>query len=343
MKKISTLTSFVFGMKTLATLNLLILLGFSPFSKVFAQHDPEFTQYYANPLALNPAFAGSEVCPVIHINYRNQWPGLAANFTTTSVSYDQYVSKLGGGVGLYLMNDRQSVSGAFNGTYISGMYAYQLKFNHKWSFRFGAEAAFAQWSLNADELTFGDQIHPQRGFIYNTSETFVGLQDNVVDFSIGGLVFSDDMYFGAAFRHLTQPELLFMQGAQWPMRINAHFGWRKALNPGGLKSQEEKRYISPNLIYSYQAGFQQANAGFYVYNDPLSIGVWYRHVFNYSDAIAVSLGLKTGKYRIGYSYDFTISSLGNNASAGAHELSLAINLQCRKPREVIRIPVCPKF
>jgi type IX secretion system PorP/SprF family membrane protein len=343
MKKISTLTSFVFGMKTLATLNLLILLGFYPFSKALAQHDPEFTQYYANPLALNPAFAGSEICPVVHINYRNQWPGLAANFTTTSVSYDQYVSKLGGGVGLYVMSDRQSVTGAFKGTYISGMYAYQLKINPKWSFRFGAEAAWAQWSLGADDLTFGDPIHPQRGFIYNTNETFVNMQDNVVDFSVGGLAFSDDMYFGVAVRHITQPELVFMQGAQWPMRINAHFGWRKPINPSGLKSEEEKRYISPNLIYSYQAGFQQANAGFYVYNDPISIGLWYRHVFNYSDAIALSLGLKTGNYRIGYSYDFTVSSLGNNASAGAHELSLSINLNCRKPREVIRIPVCPKF
>ncbi|MFP5470833.1 MAG: PorP/SprF family type IX secretion system membrane protein [Bacteroidia bacterium] len=329
--------------KVIKTIHIVVLMTIFSSKNMYSQHDPEFTQYYANPIYLNPAFAGSEICPVIHINYRNQWPGLAANFTTTSVSYDQYVSKLGGGIGLYIMSDRQSVNGAFKGTYISGMYAYQLKINHVWSFRFGAEGAWSQWTLNADELTFGDQIHPQRGFIYNTNETFGGLQDNVFDFSVGGLAFSDDMYVGLTARHLTEPELVFMEGAKWPMRFNLHFGWRKPINTGGLKSKEDKSYISPNLIFSQQERFRQLNIGTYIYNDPVSIGVWYRHVFGYSDAIAVSLGIKTGQYRIGYSYDFTVSSLTNSASAGAHEISLGINLRCRKPREVIRVPVCPKF
>ena len=38
--------------------------------------DPEFTQFYANPLYLNPAFAGSSHCPRMNLNYRNQWPAL---------------------------------------------------------------------------------------------------------------------------------------------------------------------------------------------------------------------------------------------------------------------------
>ncbi|MFT5922039.1 MAG: hypothetical protein ACI8TS_001371, partial [Flavobacteriales bacterium] len=36
--------------------------------------DPEFTQFYANPLYLNPAFAGTARCPRLVMNYRNQWP-----------------------------------------------------------------------------------------------------------------------------------------------------------------------------------------------------------------------------------------------------------------------------
>lgn len=338
MKKISTLFIVAFWKKIMIT----SILGIITISN-YGQHDPEFTQYYANPIYLNPAFAGSEICPVIHINYRNQWPGLAANYTTSSFSYDQYVRKLGGGIGFYVMSDKQSVNNAFRGFYASGMYAYQLKINRDWSFRFGAQAAYAQWSINPDELTFGDQIHPQRGFIYNTNETFSALKDETMDFSVGGLAFSEDMYFGITAKHLTQPNIIFMQGAQWPMKLTAHFGWKKPLNTRGLRSKEDKSYISPNLIYSKQGEFQQANIGLYVYNDPVSIGFWYRHAFNYSDAIAISLGINTGQYRIGYSYDFTISSLGNNQSAGAHEISLGINLKCKKPREVIRIPVCPKF
>lgn len=319
---------------------LLFLVGISFSSN--AQHDPEFTQYYANPLYLNPAFAGSNICPRVHINYRNQWPGLSANFVTTSASYDQYVDKLNGGIGFYVMNDRQSSTGAFKSTYVSAMYAYQAKLNQDWSLRFGGEAAYNQWAVDIDELTFGDQIHPQRGFIYNTNERILNEKQSVFDFSIGGLVFSENMYFGGAVHHLSQPEINFIDDSYWPMRFNAHFGWKKEFNTRGIR-KSDRNYISPNLVYSYQQGFQQANIGFYVFKNPMTYGLWYRHAFNYSDAIAVSIGFHAGKYRIGYSYDFTIGSLQNRYSSGAHELSLAIDIDCTKPRKVVRIPVCPKF
>ena len=44
--------------------------------------DPQFTQFYANPLYLNPAFAGTVRCPRAVLNYRNQWPALTGTFVT---------------------------------------------------------------------------------------------------------------------------------------------------------------------------------------------------------------------------------------------------------------------
>ena len=67
--------------------------------KVEAQ-DPEFSQFYANPLYLNPAFAGTARCPRVSLNYRNQWPGISGTFITTSATYDQQVESLYGGLGL---------------------------------------------------------------------------------------------------------------------------------------------------------------------------------------------------------------------------------------------------
>ena len=43
--------------------------------------DPQFSQYYAAPLYLNPAFTGSEMLPRIGANYRNQWPGIELDFS----------------------------------------------------------------------------------------------------------------------------------------------------------------------------------------------------------------------------------------------------------------------
>ncbi len=61
--------------------------------------DPQFTQFYANPLYLNPAFAGTARCPRVVMNYRNQWPALTGTFVTTSASYDQHVDGLNGWLG----------------------------------------------------------------------------------------------------------------------------------------------------------------------------------------------------------------------------------------------------
>ena len=49
-------------------------------NKTLAQ-DPQFSQFYAAPLYLNPAFAGSAQEARVGINYRNQWPQIDdANF-----------------------------------------------------------------------------------------------------------------------------------------------------------------------------------------------------------------------------------------------------------------------
>jgi hypothetical protein len=54
-------------------------------------------------------------------------------------------------------------------------------------------------------------------------------------------------------------------------------------------------------------------------------------------------GITTDKIKIGYSYDITVSKLGNGISGGSHEVSLGFNLKCRrKPRNFRKIS-CPSF
>ncbi|NBU92563.1 MAG: type IX secretion system membrane protein PorP/SprF, partial [Flavobacteriia bacterium] len=38
--------------------------------------DPTFTQFYSNPLYLNPALTGATGCSRFSFNYRNEWPQL---------------------------------------------------------------------------------------------------------------------------------------------------------------------------------------------------------------------------------------------------------------------------
>ena len=93
--------SQVFSNKFLKVVPLLVGICLLFSGKCFAQ-DPMFTQFYSNPIYLNPAFSGSNKCPRIVSNYRNQWPGFSGDFITTSVSYDQYIDAIKGGLGVML-------------------------------------------------------------------------------------------------------------------------------------------------------------------------------------------------------------------------------------------------
>ena len=70
--------------------------------------DPAFSQFYANPLYLNPAFAGAtpKGCPRANLNYRDQWPGIGRTYVTTSASWDQHINAIGGGLGVMVTQDK---------------------------------------------------------------------------------------------------------------------------------------------------------------------------------------------------------------------------------------------
>ena len=67
--------------------------------------DPIYSQYYAAPLQLNPAFAGNTYSPHISINYRNQWPSLNNAYVTYSVAYSQFFKDFNSGIGLMIQTD----------------------------------------------------------------------------------------------------------------------------------------------------------------------------------------------------------------------------------------------
>src|SRR6478735_598008 len=108
-------------------MNLRVLFSILVFTVFFSElkaQDPQFTQFYANPLYLNPAFAGTARCPRICMNYRNQWPNLSGNYVTYSFSGDMHVDALGGGLGVLVTTDDQA-RGTLKTTNASLLYSYQ--------------------------------------------------------------------------------------------------------------------------------------------------------------------------------------------------------------------------
>jgi len=321
---------------------LFVLIGFLSLSDRLVAQDPEFTQFYANPLYLNPAFAGSLKCPRFVMNYRNQWPSLTGNFVTTSASYDQNVQTIQGGLGLLVMNDR-AAQGTLNTTTVSGMYSYAQNISRKFTIRAALQASYLQKSLDWSRLTFGDQIDPRKGFIYNTNDVQRGGTVKAIDFSAGLVGYSDRFYGGVAVHHLNEPnESLILGTSRLPMKYTVHAG---ALIPIEKKSRDNDARLSPNILYRRQGEFQQLNLGLYVQKGPLVAGVWFRGLLfgqTYRDAFIATLGIQTDVVRVGYSYDVTISEL-TPSTGGSHEVSLGINFECRAKKKRMRAISCPAF
>ncbi len=323
-------------------------------SLVANAQDAQFTQFYANPLYLNPAFAGSGRCPRVGINYRNQWPALKQTYITTSASYDQHFDGLNGGIGLMVLNDKAG-EGTISTTNISGMYAYQLNVNRKVSMRFGLQATYVQKKLDWDKLTFGDMIDPRYGFVYETQEVRPKESRSFMDFSSGLLIYSSKVYGGLALHHMTQPDEAFIvKGAsKLPMKVTAHLGALLPVgeNAGrgyrGKMNKDEGTFFSPNILYQQQASFNQLNVGMYILHSPIVGGLWYRGNFGKdkflsSDSFIALIGIQRGVFKFGYSYDVTVSSL-SNSTGGSHEVSLGLQFECRPKKKRFRAISCPSF
>jgi type IX secretion system PorP/SprF family membrane protein len=303
--------------------------------------EPTFTQFYANPIYLNPAFAGSNKCPRINMNYRNEWPNLSGNYVTYSASYDKYAKSINGGIGLLATYDQQG-KGTINTAMLGLTYSYHLPVNRKFSLLFGARAAYFQKSLDFTKLTFNDMIDRYKGFIYPTADKIGDNQMNVQFFnaSAGVLGYSKRFFFGFAAHNLNVPNESLIKNGISPQKIRftAHAGADIKLG-GGRSRYSKPTSLMPNIIFQYQQGFMEMNLGTYVKHGSFTFGIWYRT----RDAFILSLGLSTKAFRFGYSYDVTVSKLNNGVSYGSHEVSMAFNLSCGEKPIKYRNLSCPSF
>tara|TARA_B100001778_G_C18547555_1_gene611398 strand:- start:175 stop:1128 length:954 start_codon:yes stop_codon:yes gene_type:complete len=313
-------------------------------SSIVHGQDPQFTQFYANPVYLNPAFAGSNVCPRLVMNYRNQWPSFSANYVTTAVAYDQKADLLSGGLGFIVLSD--NVANTLKTNHASLVYSYHQNITRKFSLDFGIQGTFIQKSVDASKLTFGDMIDPRRGFVYSTNDFILTEPLNILDFSAGVLGFSENFFVGVAVHHLTQPEesLVFNPNNSssksfLPRRYSAHMGVEIPLTAQTQTMfATKKETLTPSILFNKQGEFQELNVGIYYTNGNLVGGVWYRN----NDSFIVTFGIQTDALRIGYSYDLTTSKL-SVVSGGSHEVSLAFKFYCEPKKKTYRTMSCPAF
>ncbi len=304
-----------------------------PGRKAIAQ-DPVFSQFFAAPLYLNPAFAGSSHCSRVALNYR-QLRGIE-NFHTINASFDTRVEALQGGIGIIATSDMSAVSDLLedNGLPVirnsfGAMYAYHLQAAGNLNVHFGIQASYIRndsaWRL----FNFAvDEPEPDNTWVHT------------VDLSAGMLFYSERIYGGLAVHHMNQPHMsLFTDiDSRLKAKLSVHAG--AYLYPDGYASarhHDASFFVSPNLIFMHQAYSTHLNYGLYAGFESIVIGLWFRHWINYpienNNILVGLLGIRINNYRFGFSYDRSFSGF-SDVSHGIFELSFAFEFGC--PRRNIR-------
>jgi type IX secretion system PorP/SprF family membrane protein len=316
--------------------------------------DPEFSQYYAAPLYLNPAFAGTASDHRFIAIHRNQWPNITDGFVTSALSYDYNLEHLNSGLGLFVMVDKAGTAN-LKSTQLNFQYSYKVNLNDKWVLSSGLNFGVAFRNIDFNKLIFGDQLEfDSDGIVTSDDDVFSNLQStSYFDFGGGILAYNRKFWLGFSAAHLNRHNRsLINEEAQIPIKTSFHGGVRIPLYHGVFK-KDRVAAIMPSFVYKKQGRFDQLDLGTYFLYEPVVVGVWYRGIpiqqntaDNISqDAVVVIIGFQLEKFELTYSYDLTVSELGP-ISGGAHEIALKFKLDLAtqfKTRKRERFIPCPTF
>jgi type IX secretion system PorP/SprF family membrane protein len=312
----------------LTIMKTLIVCGF-----VWSQ-DPIYSQFFTAPMQMNPALAGNTVKPRVGFHYRNQWIGIPNAFSTYSATYDQYFKEANSGLGFTVQGD-QAGNGLLSTYNALANYSYRLGVNDDFSVKFGVEAGVGQSRINWDKLIFLDQLDPLTGPVSpggvpgSTREIRPNeLNKTYLDLGAGLVAFTDKFFGGLSLKHLNNPNNgIISRGANskdgLPLRMTIHGGGQFLLRERNRIQPAVVLY--PQVMWLRQGAFNQLNLGAHVNYMSILLGTYYRQTSNNGDAIIGMVGWEKSIFRIGYSYDFTISKFAQANGGGAHELSLILN------------------
>lgn len=341
-------------------LKLLTLLCLVVVIRVNAQ-DPQYSQFYANKLYLNPAFSGSEEMSRAFLTARYQWPDLYATYFTGTVSFDHYFEKVKSGSGLIITRDQVPFAN-LKTTDIGIQYAYRIDISEDLSFRPGIQVSWVSRSIDYTKIDFPAQYDDWGFQGGSTNENLSSDRISYANFAAGGLLYSPVFWFGFASHNLSRPNQSLLQGdSRLPVRTGFHAGYKiylkeKARKRYGFKEDDDEISLTAAANYRMEGKSDQLDLGAYLNYHQLVFGLWYKGlpvknyqptILNHESVIGL-IGLDLGNFRMGYSYDITVSRLAKANTAGAHEISLTYlfdlpsggKKRC-KPKN--RRPVCPKF
>ncbi len=310
------------------------------FLEVRAQ-DPIFTQYMLVPETINPAFTGLANAWNAGIINRRQWPdGNRRMDTRFGYVNNMVTDQLA--VGGTILNHHE-VFTDYNYYQLNGAVSYRVELNDEWRLRFGVEGGYGFKNFNFGGLLLEDQININDGSTsagsIDPGVLNVGNKIDFLDFSGGIVLDKDNMWFGAALKHLNRPDISFTENGNVPLDLflTVHGGYYLDLNNSKPSFLPDDSDVFFTFNYMRQSQYNRLDIGGIMELPMFSFGVMAvtnpegrSNNSHFITSVNPIISMKLGAFTFGYSYDLNISRIGN--TQGVHELSLTwqSNHTCNK-------------
>lgn len=319
-------------------------------SFAYGQQMPQFSQYLRNQYMVNPGAAGMYDFIDITMGGRMQW----VNFTNAPVSSYIYgastlskkdrpkynpalrisqmpvrnpevgTGKLKHAIGGMMLYDQY---GAFQRIKGALTYALHLPVSDQYNLSFGVNLGMTNHSFDKTRAQTLDVMDPSLGYTDPVYADYINHSStNTMDIGAGLYFYSKNLFVGVATEQLTkdfvefgknlgnfEPKMHFSVTAGYKFPI----GRELTLMPAILA-----KYMSPSPV-SIEGSLQLEYAEWLWFTASYRQGIG---GFNNADAVVVMAGCNISeRFKIGYSYDITLSRV-RNYSAGGHELVLGVML-----------------
>lgn len=272
-----------------------------------AQQEPIFTQFWNNYSYINPATAAIDTKHQAAIQYRNQWDGVNGAPNTLMATYNYAINR-NHAVGFNYMFGTIG-----NSTLNNGMlnYNYRVHFSDSILHFLSIGAGIGVGKIQYDYSTFISSQLPSDPF-YPTNTTYpklnVGVAYRYKNFfaGVGSTQVTESFFARSQSGYGYNPARHYYLMSSYNFMVTDAF-WLKPqvlLRTDAVKLSADLNLLA-TLYKNYSLGFS------YRVNDALGF------------IAQVDI---MGRYRIGYSYDYTMSLL-NGISKGSHEITLGFQLK----------------
>ena len=300
------------------TLSIFLGIGIS----LNAQDQSIYSQYFLNPVLINPGATGYEDQHELFLNYRNQWSdidGAPRNYTAS------YNGRLFDNVGLGVMANAETF-GPTNRYRALLSYAYQIDAEN-YQIGFGLTTEFHQFTLSGGDL-FGNDIVDQGEALLMEAADGASYFD--VNFGIYGDL-QDKFIFGLSFPNLVRARVDDVASEQETESTAFRYftlmtGYKVDFEDYGIK-------LYPSIVLKRVfRGPEDIHADLNILasflDEQLQGGLTYQ-VGGYK-RVGFIIGTKLNNFNFHYSYDVSLNPL-QTYSNGSHEVTLGVILNSKKP------------